>query len=138
MNNNYFEYKGVKYGIGTKVLAHRYRDEVEMVFCGWQSYGSFCCGKDGLLCGGISVNDVATKIIKIIEPVYWTPPEQKRHPKKGNIFTRTGSGSYQHSDEVTAGLIWYIIVMVVACLFKNYWTIWIVATIIFFSWKNKL
>lgn len=133
--DKYFEYKGVKYGIGTKVLAYRYPDEVEMTFYGWGSYYDNFRGDKA---SGISINDIETRIIKIIEPVYYVPPEPPQNTKRGNIFTSTGSGSYQHEDEVTAGLIWYIIVMVIACLFKSYWTIWIIATIVFFSWKNKL
>lgn len=136
--DKYFEYKGVKYGIGTTVLAKdNLGEDVEMVFCGWKDYGSFRRSDDAC-CGGIRFNDINTKIIKIIDPIYWRSPEPKQHPPKGNIFTRTGSGSYQHSDDVVWGTIIYIAVMLVGSIFKDNWLIWIVATIIFFTWKRKL
>lgn len=135
MNHDYFEYKGVKYGIGTKVIVDDLCwGKTDATFYGWQSYGSFQGSK---FYGGISINDIDKKIIAIVEPVYWVPPESKNDGKKSNIFTRTGSGSYQSDDEVTYGLIWYIVIMVIGAIFNDRWVIWIAATIIFFSWKNK-
>lgn len=135
MSNDYFEYKGVKYGIGTKVLVTDlcYGQTIAM-FYGWKSYGSF---KDSRFDCGISVNDINTRIIKVTEPVYWSPPEPKQDSKKSSIFTRTGSGSWQSDDDVTYGLIWYIVIMLVGTIFNDRWVIWICATLIFFSWKHK-
>lgn len=136
MNNDYFEYKGVKYGIGTKVMV---KDlcwgETEATFYGWWSNKGF----DGphILGNGLNVNTIDEKIIKIIEPVYWSPPELKNDNQKSNIFIRTGSGSWQSHDEVCYGLIWYIVIMLIGSIFNDRWIIWIAATIIFFSWKHK-
>ena len=138
MNNDYFEYKGVKYGIGTKVLVKDLcYGSSEAVFTGWKSFKSF--ESDRPTISRITIDDINTHIIKIIEPVYWQPPEDipTNRGKKSNIFTRTGSGSWQSADEVTYGLIWYIVIMLIGAIFNDRWIIWTAATIIFFSWKHK-
>ena len=135
INYDYFEYDGVKYGIGTKVLAKDLcYGSSEAVFTGWKRYGSFEGVQPTL--SRITINDIDTHIIKIIEPVYWSPPEEK-DGEKGNIFIRSGSGSRQSSDDIAYGLIWYIVIMLVGTIFNDRWLIWIAATIIFFTWKNK-
>lgn len=137
INKEYFEYKGVKYGIGTRVLAKDLcYGSSEAVFVGWKNFGSFKSDKPTM--SRITVNDIDTNIIKIIDPVYWAPPEEENaQEKKGNIFTRTGSGSWQSADEIAYGLIWYIVIMVVGTIFNDRWLIWIAATITFFTWKSK-
>ena len=135
MNGDYFEYKGVKYGIGTQVIV----DDIcygrtNAIFYGWQLLGSFRW--DNRYITDINVNNINDKIIMIVQPVYWSPPEPKPNGKKCNIFTRTGSGSWQSDDEVVHGLIWYIVVMLLGTIFNDRLIIWIAATIIFFSWKH--
>lgn len=137
MNSDYFEYKGVKYGVGTKVLVKDLcYGQTKATFYGWQAYGSF---RDSRFDCGISINDIDKKIIEIIEPVYWSPTEDvsSNYGEKSNIFTRSGSGSWQSDDEITYGLIWYIVIMLIGTIFNDRWIIWIAATIIFFSWKHK-
>ena len=124
-------YKRQYYDVGTKVkIKTRYKGEVITTFKGRGEYE------------GLNKLDyyfsMPTEyyIVEIIEPVYYKEPEID-HSKKSSIFTRTGSGSWQSSNEVIIGLIWYIIVMIVGTIFIDRWLIWIGATIFFFVWKHK-
>lgn len=76
-------------------------------------------------------------IIEIVEPIYYSPPHQEE-PQKANIFFRTGSGSAGHDDDVFHGFLLYLAVMLGGIIFKDRWLIWIMATIVYFGWKNKL
>lgn len=128
----YFEYKGQKYGYGTKLkVMTRYWGVVETTYLGGRKYD------------GVSPYDLAlgsspeSYIIEIIKPIYYIPPS-KQENKKSSVFTRTGSGSWQSDDDVFHGLLLYIAVMLGGVIFNDRWLIWIMATIIFFSWKaNK-
>lgn len=62
-------------------------------------------------------------IVKIIPP----PPEQQ--PKQEFIFT----------DEMLVNTIWYILIMLVAIMFKARWVIWICGTFIYYmtTFYNK-
>lgn len=141
----YFEFKGVKYGIGTVVKIPRFddwrwipREELieEAVFVGGgyfkfkeSNYSAFLPHLDDRFTGKYA------DYIEIIEPVYYQEPEP---PKKQNIFLRTKSGSWEAHNHVCVGLTLYIIVMVLACFLKSPAAIWVLATIIYFSWKaNK-
>lgn len=127
----YFEYKGQKYGCGTRLkVMTRYFGIVETTYLGGTKY-------EGLSPYSLALGSgPESYIVEIIEPVYYTPPS-KQDGKKSSVFTRTGSGSWNSSDDVFHGLLLYIAVMLGGIIFNDRWLIWIVATWIFFSWKNK-
>lgn len=124
-------YKGQYYDIGTKVkLKDKWN---KIVIATYKGRGEF----DGISKYAFySLMPPEHYIVEIIEPVYYQEKENN-DGKKSSIFTRTGSGSWQSSDEVFYGLTWYIAVMLVGIIFKDRWLIWIIATWIFFGWKKK-
>lgn len=129
--SEYFEYKGKKYGCGTKLkVMTRYDGVVETTYLGGKKY-------DGISPYGLALGpSPESYIVEIIEPVYYVPPSQQEG-KKSSIFTRTGSGSWNSDDDVFHGLLLYIVVMLGGIIFKARWLIWIMATWIFFGWKKK-
>lgn len=142
----YFEFKGIKYGVGTiikyPITNCRLGEPVvkEAVFCGGghftyighqaplQLYDNFFNGTHP------KYHKTYINYIEIVKPVYYQEPEP---PKPQNIFLRTGSGSWDAHNEVCVGLIWYIIIMLVGVIFQDRLIIWISATIMFFLWKSK-
>ena len=137
----YFELDGVKYGIGTIVeiplsfgsgrkAYDNTMHKAEFIgggrfsFVGFPGFAS-CYnfdGKDG-------------RCIKIIKPVFYQEPKP---PKPPNIFFRTKSGTWDAHNEVCVGFVWYVAIMLLATIFKARTTIWVIATIVYFSWKaNK-
>ena len=140
----YFEFKGVKYGIGTIVkvpstleLRWRPRDEImETARFGGNSCFEFM-HKQGAIKLYESSGHLSGKYedyIEIIEPIYYQEPEP---PEPQNIFFRTKSGSWDAYNEVCVGFIWYVAVMLVATIFKDRVGIWTIATIIYFLWKSQ-
>lgn len=126
-----FEYKGKYYDRGTVVrLKTKYNGIITTTY---EGSGEFEGVSKYAFYSSLSPEDY---IVEIIKPIYYKEPEIN-NSKKSSIFTRTGSGSWQSSDTITLGLIWYIIIMIVGALFVDRWLIWIAATVIFFSWKAK-
>ncbi len=66
-------------------------------------------------------------IIEIIEPVYY---EEKPQEIDNRVYPSMG--------DIDIGWVWYILVMIVGVIFNARLLIWIVATVVFFSWKNGL
>lgn len=127
-----FIYEGVAYGIGTKVLVENVFGLQEAAFIGWGKYEGFV----GENYRNSSRTDDCSFIIEILEPVYYVEKEEPKG-KPCSIWTRTGSGSWNSHDEVCAGLVIYILVMLVGTIFNARAMIWTLATLIFFSWKAK-
>lgn len=140
----YFEFKGVKYGIGTIVKVPYTKDLrwipkekiiVETKFIGG---GQFQVIPHGYL---VTLYESAghfsgkyEEYIEIITPVYYQEPAP---PKPPNIFFRTGSGTWDAYNDVCIGFIWYIVAIFITFLFKNRIELWVLETIIYFSWKAK-
>jgi hypothetical protein len=138
----YFEFKGVKYGVGTIVKVPTTKDlrwlpkeqiMQEAVFTGGAQFVFTH------LSGSISLYEENfigkyEQYIEIIKPIYYQNPAPL---KPQNIFTQTGSGSWDAHNEVCMGFIWYIAVMLIAIIFKARVGIWILATIVYFLWKAK-
>lgn len=127
-----FIYKGVEYGIGTKVLVKNIFGLQEATFVGWGKNEGFV----GEKYHNSSRTDDCSFIIKILEPIYYIEKEESKG-KPCSIWTRTGSGSWNSHDDVFIGLVIYILVMIVGAIFNVRWLIWIAATAIFFGWKAK-
>lgn len=124
----YLYYKGQYYDVGTRVkLKTRWSGVVETTFLGYKTYD--CC----LERDGATPEDY---IVEIVKPVYYVSPQQQ-DSKKSNVFTRTGSGSWNSDDDVFHGLLLYIAIMLGGIIFNDRWLIWIIATVIFFGWKAK-
>ena len=140
----YFEFKGVKYGVGTiakvpRMLDTRWlsRDKImeEAEFVG----GACFVFKN--LNGSINLYESSghfsgkyEKYIEIIKPIYY---HDSKPLESQNIFFRTSSGSWEAHNEVCVGLTWYIAIMLLAVIFKDRLIIWIITTIVFFLWKSK-
>ena len=67
-------------------------------------------------------------IVEILEPVYYEEP-----PKKN-----VRRGVCPSENDIFLGWILYILTMLVGTRFSARILIWIVATVVFFSWKNGL
>ena len=129
--NRYLYYKGVYYDTGTKVkIKTKWDGDVITTFLGNGQYEGL--GKYSFY----SAMPPEHYIIEIVEPVYYKAPEIDS-AEKSSVFTQTGSGSWNSHDEVFNGLIWYIAVMLIGTIFNDRWLIWIIATVVFFSWKSK-
>lgn len=154
---NYFIYKGVAYGAGTKVL---FSDEVHKRF-GWNarmpseaekkyfmdtyeiceqqklklrtSPQTFRRGlSDGHLYFNINseyvmINNPNEDIAEIVDPVY-AEIVNWQHQALDNMVNKK-----VHPD-IFNGILIYIIVMLVGCIFNARLIIWIVATIVFVTW----
>ena len=141
----YFEFQGVKYGIGTILKIPRSLDirwstpeesmrEVEFVG-GGRFIFTHRCGETYRFDTSGHFSGKYEPYIEIVTPVYYQEPEP---PKPQNIFFRTGSGSWDAYNEVCIGFTWYIAVMLLATIFNARVGIWVLATIVYFSWKaNK-
>lgn len=129
--NWYLYYKGIYYDVGTKVkMKTKYQGEIITTFLGNGQYEGL--GRYSFYSG----MPPEYYIIEIIEPIYYKESEVEP-TKKSNVFTRTGSGSWNSHDEIFGGLIWYVAIMIIGTIFIDRWLIWIVATAVFFGWKAK-
>ena len=140
----YFEFQGVKYGIGTIVkipstLELRWRTKDEIVEIA--RFGGNSCFEFVHKHGSINLYESSGHLsgkyedyIEIINPVYYQEPEP---PKQKNMFFRTKSDTWDAHNEVCVGFIWYIAVMLLATIFNARVEIWTIATIVYFSWKSK-
>lgn len=81
-----------------------------------------------------SLNGKYENYIEIINPIYYQEPEPTKQP---NVFFRTKSGSWDAHNEVCIGFIWYVVIMLIATIFKDRLGIWILTTIVYFSWKSN-
>lgn len=120
-----FVYRGVAYGVGTKVLAKDRRGTLhEATFVGWTKYGGFV-GDDY---HWTYRTDDCSFIVKIIEPVYY---EEKESEDTKESWLPPGDGPFY-------ALLWYIAIMMIGVIFKERLTIWIMATISFVGYiKGK-
>lgn len=130
----FIRYKGLFYDVGTRLKFKAY------------SYGYYCGIKEGVIekfinttafirgDDGVLYEYSTTKwlvdfdkvIIEIIEPVYYAPEE----------ISSTNNQSRPTPWDVEIGWIWYVLIMVVGAIFKDRLLIWLLATTVFFLWKN--
>lgn len=67
-------------------------------------------------------------VTEIIEPVYYVAPPEKK------VY----GGPLPSEDDIFIGWVWYIVIMLVGTIFRDRLTIWVFASLIFFTWKNGL
>ena len=142
--NDYFEFKGVKYGIGTIVKVPTTRDlrwipkeelAKEAKFVGQSTFVFVPTTRFVVLYEGLGhFSGEYEKYIEIINPVYYQEPKPSKSP---NIFFRTNSGTWDAHNEVCIGFIWYITAMLITVIFKERIGLWILETIVYLAWKAK-
>lgn len=140
----YFEFQGDKYGVGTIVKIPRTLDlrwlPKDKIIEEARFVGNSCfefthrLGSINLYESSGHLSGKYESYIEIVQPIYYQEPEP---PQPQNIFIRTKSGSWDAHNDVCIGLIWYIAIMLFATIFKARIGIWILATIVYFSWKSK-
>lgn len=139
----YFEFKGVKYGIGTTVKVPTYLDLIylpkekimkEARFIGGGKFVFKDIEHSINLYEDLGLSGKYEEFIEIINPVYYQEPEPL---EPQNVFTQTKSGSWNAHNKVCIGLAWYIFIMLLAIIFKDRLIIWVFTTIVFFVWKSK-
>lgn len=119
---DYFEYKGVKYGVGTTAkLKTLWGGVYETIFIGGKRQFYSPCSSN-------SIFPKEDYIIEIVKPVYYEEAKTTSQPKDNRVRPFKG--------DVQIGWIWYIIIMVVGSIFNDRLLIWIGATAYFFLWKN--
>ena len=124
----FVRYKGKCYDVGTrlKYKTDKWCDGFEGTI-EWISHNVFYVrlidGSGRQLSKMYSLDNI---IVEIIEPVYYEEP-----PKKN-----VRRGVYPSENDIFVGWVWYILIMVVGTIFNARLLIWIVATAVFFSWKN--
>lgn len=141
---DYFEFKGVKYGIGTMVKVPTTRDlrwlpkeklVKEAQFVGESTFVFVPTTRFIILYEALGhFSGEYEDYIEIIDPIYYQEPEPQAPP---NIFFRTGSGTWDAHNDVCIGFIWYVAAMLVTILFKERIGLWILETVVYFYWKSK-
>lgn len=141
---DYFEFKGVKYGVGTVVNVPNTLDlrwfSKEQIVEEAIFVGSSCFeftkrpGWINLYESRGHLSGKYESYIEIVRPVCYKDPGP---PKPPNVFFRTRSGTWEAHNDVCIGFAWYIAVMLLATIFDNAIGIWVIATIVYFCWKSK-
>ena len=141
---DYFVYKGVAYGVGTKVLLNesvhlrfynttRAKDRLYTFVCsssnGYNLFRGEGSGdpKEQWLCGQIRLANYDEDIKKVIYPVH-TEIVSWQKKALDNMVNQTVC------PDIFGGVLLYIIIMIVGALFFARLTIWIFATITFIVW----
>ena len=138
----YFIYKGVKYGVGTKILlsdigcqkhyiSQKNKDKPHTFMFGfndgryifnWTDERGWKYGRSDA-----TISSLDEDIKEIVEPIYVElVPWQKQ--ALNNMFNK------ETYADVFNGVLIYIIVMLVGVIFNARWLIWIFGTIIFIIW----
>ena len=139
---DYFIYKGVAYGVGTKILlsevgckrhyiSQKNKDKPHTFMFG-SSEGWYVFnwvdergGKYGN--SGATIYDLNEDIQEIIEPVYVELVSWQRKSLNNMINQNV-------SPDISGGIFLYIMTMVVGTLFVDRLLIWVFATIVFIVW----
>ncbi len=129
--NDYFEYNGVRYGIGTKFTTkNEYGMVIKAVFQG-KNYGGYSimykdvCNKTTFKI--ISNDKLISSILEILDGNYYTELEQsKQYIPDSKI------------SELVVGWMMYIFVMAVLTIFNKRLLSWIVVSVYFFNWRKKI
>lgn len=141
---DYFIYKNVMYGVGTKVLLNdsvhlrfynttRAKDRPYTFTCSFSDgYNLFCSEssnnpKEKWMCGQIQLRNYDEDIKTIIDPVYveLVPWQQKA---LDNMINKTVS------PDIFGGVLLYAMAMIIGALFIDRLLIWVFATVIFICW----
>ena len=129
----YLKYHDEYYDKGTVLKIQGHTGPVLVRFKGWGSYQDRfnferMDGKHGGLWDSYNRAGPNAYVVEIVRPIY-PPPEEL-------VVELADTRNKPPEWDVQVGWIWYIVVMVVAMIFKNCLAIWVFATIVFFLWKN--
>ena len=131
----FIRYKGQCYDVGTKLRFYPHAQWVGSVIGTIEQFvGKFVFIKveDGHVYSfSTSANNGTFDkiIIEIINPVYYVEPlVERKHGIMG--------GQLPSEDDMFVGWVWYIVIMLVGVIFNERLSIWVVATLVFFLWKN--
>ena len=157
---DYFIYKGVKYGEGTKVRMSdvfnakwkfmprekekyesewSYQDHIDRQKNKREAIYVFKSGfRHGLDVeydffgnkANYPVTNPDEEIAEIIEPVEYNEISWQRQAAADMVSGRVYA-------DVSGGVFLYIVIMVIGAIFKDRWILWIVGTIIFIGWLLK-
>ena len=137
MIDNYFVYNGVKYYSGTIIKIKRFGTTKEAVFLGHNTdINQYMVRFDASNVVFYRSDAFNKDIVEITNQsngnfIDWTQSENERlHPK----LTMEREMS---TDGMILAWIWYILIMLVAVIFKDRIGIWALASIIFFNYRNK-
>lgn len=128
VNRNCLEYRGQKYDVGTVLLINTQSfgtQRVTITYC--KSMGVHYRTEDGIPGQFYKYDNLDKIILDIIEPIYYQEIVYQRLSNNANSPPKW---------EVDIGWIWYLLIMIGGAIFQAKVLIWIVATIIFFKWKN--
>ena len=139
---NYFDFKGVRYGVGTvvKIKWEPYGSRREIERCGGiarfvrgldSGYLSFVGDSlDGYgTCNIAIMSNPDDRIEKIITPVYY---EYK--PTWQIALDNYNNTRPERRPDIAPGTVLYIAAILVGTIFKGNWIIWIIATFIYLKY----
>ena len=129
----YMKYKGEYYDVGTICKIKGHYGPILARFVGWKYNNQFCFeaiddeGAIGLY-NSYDPSGVMDYCLEIVIPV---------RPNLQMVETTTGNDREKPpSWDVEVAWIWYIVIMVVAVIFKDRWLIWGFTSVVFFLWKS--
>lgn len=121
----FLRFQGKCYDVGTKIKIKTLFGAEECTIVKINSHDCYVRGEN--ISQSIWKNKANDIIVEVIEPVYYVETIINQP-----INTRTCPPVW----DVEIGWVWYLIVMGVGAIFNARLLIWIVATVVFFSWKN--
>ena len=137
MLQNYFVYNGKKYYSGTIIKIKYYQDIEEVVFLGYRpERNEYAVNFYTDRTVWYKENEFYKKLIEITEKinnyyVNWVQEKERQtHPK-------LTASSEVNIDGMLIAWMWYIFIMLVAIIFKECIGIWILTSVVFFSYRNR-
>ena len=137
---DYFDYKGVRYPVGTAVILNepynsrlnqRYNKETVILKHKIDDNGEYYYVFDGYnLNRDIIRYSFAVSSDKLIKEIVENP----------SILINSNNPRYEkdsENDDVKFGWLFYIMIMIGLTIFKDAWVGWIATTVYFFVWRRK-
>lgn len=141
---DYFVYKGVTYGVGTKVRLNKSvhlkyyntdktKDKLYTFICsfddGYNLFRSEGSGnpEEWWMCGQIQLYNYEEEIEEIVSPVYTKPIPWPQKATEDMLSGRVYA-------DIFGGVLIYLVIMAVGTIFYNRLLIWICATALFIIW----
>lgn len=131
----YLKFDGKYYDVGTIVLLEEFGKTYEAIYEGRKTINKYTCEIFNRIDENIPVFGGGYKILKILKPIP-APSEDELLHKQQEDAKRHLTG-YPSQGTVDMAWMWYIVVMLLATIFKDRIFIWVASTIYFFWWKSK-
>ena len=132
----YMKFNGEYYDVGTIAQIKGPYGPVVARFCGWKENDRGCFElvnhKSYGLYSTYNKYGVSQYCLEIIVPVKPSLQQLEMSCKSGGFPDRDRPPSW----DIEVAWIWYIVIMVVAVIFKDRFMIWTFVSAIFFLWKN--